>query len=228
MEIILRASGKASMAPNYVNCNIGINVQDKDKDVCGKVLVDAIGNVSERLKGRFNQVIFDGYSLEERKIYNKEKNRYDFSHFEGSAELRISYDLDMSTVEFVNMTCRLLEKQFVDKAKKVTIKGSHQYTLTEQDWARLKSNAVNNALDEVQIQAENIANHLHLDKVELKTVNFDNTAAGYYDEAPMVFKSRSGVPEPEIKEYNLSDLDKIIEFKDIEHTVQLTSTWILH
>ena len=77
----------------------------------------------------------------------------------------------------------------------------------------------------MELQAINIGEHLDLTEIELKEVNFVEAPHNRED---MVFaKARMGASAVENTNYSISDLDKLLNLKDIVLSEDLYSEWEL-
>ena len=233
MKITLKSVGKAKLKPNWVKTGVPITIKSTDKELCGKTLINTIGNLTDELKNFVEEVVFSSYHIQEVTKQVKEKQMKDnqevevikrvFDYYEGFAILYIEFKLDMKKMQDIDDTCKELSKAFTNGDVKTDISTYHEYTLSEESFSELDSMVVNNALDKMIIQANKIAEHMNYKKVELKEVSFvKENIRGDYDYLGNTFDESS---RHSIKEYKLSDLDAILELKEIERSTEVYSNW---
>lgn len=232
MEITLKSIGKAKLKPNWVKTDIYIKIKSMDIDECSRTLINAIGNTTDMLKSEVDEVIFSSYNIrevskriEENKtvdVISTKETKYVFDGYEGYAYLSVEFSLDMSKMERIDKICKDLSVSLTNENIRTSINPDHAYTLSEESFSELDIMVVNSALDKMIIQAHKIAEHMNYSKVELKEVSFikENTRNDFLESA--VCKSAVG---SNIKEYTLSDLDAMLELRDIERSTEVYSNW---
>lgn len=236
MRIKLQSNGTAQAKPNYVTTNITISIKDVDKNRCSKLLIDIIGNLSVKLEEfQLKKIEFSSYNIREItktvEINNKKTNIVEkksvFDYYNGNAYFNVEFNLDFKLMEQINNLCSIMSKDFTTEQSTVSIFAQFNYTLTDELFAELNSQAVNNALDKMKSQAENIAQHLKLANIELLEVNFversfnDNNL--FMTEKRAAFGSSNNYAS-----YTIASLDELIKLKDIKVSTEIYSNWELN
>ena len=231
MRLTLNSTGKAKLKPDEIKTSITIGVADKeDRNRCISNLINTIGTLTENLnkKEYIKEVDFDSYNIREQKKsikYKKEDKEYTeyvFDFWSGESYLHFNMPLDFAYVEEVQKICDSLYKD--EDNYGIIVASDFNYGLSEQSENDIQTLAINSALDKMKEQAEKIKSHLNLKNAELKEINFieNSTIRGNAFMSKSKAMYDASLAE---KEFSISELDKILNLKDITKYITVTSEW---
>ena len=145
----------------------------------------------------------------DKELYNK---ILDYYYIEGlfTLDIEIKNNDRRVIAEFINL---------LDKFSNVKYKIN--YTLKESTFASMRAAATNNALDNIEIEVKQIADHLGLKTIELCAVNFEAKSYSYRSGNLMYDMDASASSE----EKKIELLEQMMQSKDIEVISEFVSIW---
>lgn len=225
MKLIKKGNGKAKCPADLAKIEIILMTKNQHKNELLTNYIDDYDKLSGVLNGLIQKYNLDNLSFEkyyaaeeyktvktiknDKELYNK---ILDYYYIEGlfTLDIEIKNNDRRVIAEFINL---------LDKFSNVKYKIN--YTLKESTFASMRAAATNNALDNIEIEVKQIADHLGLKTIELCAVNFEAKSYSYRSGNLMYDMDASASSE----EKKIELLEQMMQSKDIEVISEFVSIW---
>ena len=225
MKLIKKGNGKAKCPADLAKIEIILMTKNQHKNELLTNYIDDYDKLSGVLNGLIQKYNLDNLSFEkyyaaeeyktvktvknDKELYNK---ILDYYYIEGlfTLDIEIKNNDRRVIAEFINL---------LDKFSNVKYKIN--YTLKESTFASMRAAATNNALDNIEIEVKQIADHLGLKTIKLCAVNFEAKSYSYRSGNLMYDMDASASSE----EKKIELLEQMMQSKDIEVISEFVSIW---
>lgn len=225
MKLIKKGNGKVKCPADLAKIEIILMTKNQHKNELLTSYIDDYDKLSGVLNGLIQKYNLDNLSFEkyyaaeeyktvktiknDKELYNK---ILDYYYIEGlfTLDIEIKNNDRRVIAEFINL---------LDKFSNVKYKIN--YTLKESTFASMRAAATNNALDNIEIEVKQIANHLGLKTIELCAVNFETK--NYSSRSGNLMYGMDASASSEEKKIEL--LEQMMQSKDIEVISEFISIW---
>ena len=225
MKLIKKCNGKAKCPADLAKIEIILMTKNQHKNELLTNYIDDYDKLLDVLNGLIQKYNLDNLSFEkyyaaeeyktvktiknDKELYNK---ILDYYYIEGlfTLDIEIKNNDRRVIAEFINL---------LDKFSNVKYKIN--YTLKESTFASMRAAATNNALDNIEIEVKQIADHLGLKTIELCAVNFEAKSYSYRSGNLMYDMDASASSE----EKKIELLEQMMQSKDIEVISEFVSIW---
>ena len=225
MKLIKKGNGKAKCPADLAKIEIILMTKNQHKNELLTNYIDDYDKLLDVLNGLIQKYNLDNLSFEkyyaaeeyktvktvknDKELYNK---ILDYYYIEGlfTLDIEIKNNDRRVIAEFINL---------LDKFSNVKYKIN--YTLKESTFASMRAAATNNALDNIEIEVKQIADHLGLKTIELCAVNFEAKSYSYRSGNLMYDMDASASSE----EKKIELLEQMMQSKDIEVISEFVSIW---
>lgn len=151
------------------------------------------------------------------------ENEFEYYYILGEYTLELAFTERTVFAELVN----LFDKLASIKNQKEEYSIHINFTLTEETFAKMRAQATNNALDNIAIEVNGIAEHMGFKKTNLVLVDFNfNSNNVMYDSTVMRSKAIGVAPLSDGEKIKILD-DMLSTEEDIEITSKFESKWEL-
>lgn len=225
MKLIKKGNGKAKCPADLAKIEIILMTKNQHKNELLTNYIDDYDKLLDVLNGLIQKYNLDNLSFEkyyaaeeyktvktvknDKELYNK---ILDYYYIEGlfTLDIEIKNNDRRVIAEFINL---------LDKFSNVKYKIN--YTLKESTFASMRAAATNNALDNIEIEVKQIADHLGLKTIKLCAVNFEAKSYSYRSGNLMYDMDASASSE----EKKIELLEQMMQSKDIEVISEFVSIW---